>query len=282
MEPDIYNDGRYLQANPTWHSEDSQWKAQHLFSLLRRDIPQAWRGREITIAEVGCGFGGVLAGLTSLLQDAGVKCRARGYDIAKDAIAEASRRHDRIDFVHGSIEQDAQCYDLILVVDVLEHLEQPAHLLQTVLSRSQWVAVHLPLDRNVFARLYHGSGYFEHLRATCGHLHYFTRRDAVRMMAAVGGDVVRWKYTPWGIELDREGAGRIIPFVRRLRVLGMQFCPAMTVRLLGGASLACLCRASRVNHDWPVHQETGQNTRAIAVDQALRPSTHALTESDPA
>jgi ubiquinone/menaquinone biosynthesis C-methylase UbiE len=54
----IYTDGQYLQNNPTWHGEHSAWKADHIAAMLNKNNVAA-----TTIAEIGCGAGGVIAEL---------------------------------------------------------------------------------------------------------------------------------------------------------------------------------------------------------------------------
>ena len=56
-----YEDGRYAAANPTWHEEDSPWKAGRIASLLARHglLPATMA----TVAEVGCGAAGAVGHL---------------------------------------------------------------------------------------------------------------------------------------------------------------------------------------------------------------------------
>lgn len=49
---EFYKQGEYLEHNPSWHVEDSAWKAKQIVEMLNRhDIHPR------TIAEVGCGAG---------------------------------------------------------------------------------------------------------------------------------------------------------------------------------------------------------------------------------
>ena len=75
----IYTGGEYLKQNPTWHEEDSPWKALQVQTMLARH-PLPIR----SIAEIGCGVGGILAQLRQTLPD-GIEFH--GFDIAAAAIA---------------------------------------------------------------------------------------------------------------------------------------------------------------------------------------------------
>src|SRR5580700_11266761 len=71
-----YLDGDYATKNPTWDSGDSPWKVELIARLLR-----AQGLAPASVAEVGCGAGGVLAGLRTHLPEAALY----GFDITPDA-----------------------------------------------------------------------------------------------------------------------------------------------------------------------------------------------------
>lgn len=75
----IYEDGTYLKNNPTWGEEEAYWKAQVVFNLLSKNNlhPES-------ICEVGCGAGGVLVALSSMLDSV---VDMYGYDISPQAIS---------------------------------------------------------------------------------------------------------------------------------------------------------------------------------------------------
>jgi methylase of polypeptide subunit release factors len=74
----MYEDGGYLAHNPTWHTENSAWKAQQVAKILvKNELSPS------TIHEVGCGAGEVLLSLLQLLPAA----RGTGFDVSPQAIA---------------------------------------------------------------------------------------------------------------------------------------------------------------------------------------------------
>src|ERR1700675_3414935 len=78
MAVNRYTGGDYLRAHPSWHVEDSAWKAAHVARLLERhDI------RPARVGEVGCGAGEILRQLQSRL---GIECEFWGYDVSPQAI----------------------------------------------------------------------------------------------------------------------------------------------------------------------------------------------------
>jgi len=243
MLDNIYNNGTYATQYPDWHAEDSDWKAEHLVSLLDRDsINFMRRSTTLKIAEIGCGFGGVIAHIDQLLKERDINCQSTGYDISSHAVQQARLRHPEINFIQADILKNNQSYDLGLIVDLLEHLADPMALLTRVKARFCWLLFHIPLDEHMYGKYFLQPGrWYDYLWKDRGHLHYFTRFSALALLKSAGLHIIRWKYTPFGIELYSSESGRSAPYVRFIRLAGMRVCPDTCVRVMGGASLACFC-----------------------------------------
>ena len=69
----IYETGEYVERNPTYHVEDSSWKALHILRLIQKNSlePRA-------ICEIGCGAGEILKQLQSYLPAAVARRRVPG------------------------------------------------------------------------------------------------------------------------------------------------------------------------------------------------------------
>ena len=96
----LYTDenGDYLKNNPTWHVEDSPWKAKQILTMLNRHPihPKS-------VAEIGCGAGEILNQLYAALPD---DVHFTGYDISSDAIRFAKQREkERLEFKHENLLQ---------------------------------------------------------------------------------------------------------------------------------------------------------------------------------
>ncbi len=81
---DIYKSGEYLEKNPTWHVEESSWKAKQIMRMLARNSIAPG-----TICEVGCGAGEVLKQLQAKMDAA---CSLWGYEISPQALELARSR----------------------------------------------------------------------------------------------------------------------------------------------------------------------------------------------
>jgi len=227
-----YRSGEYRQANPTWDREDSPWKAALVRDLIRsRGVPSA------SIAEVGCGAGGVLAELRTAFPGA----RLAGFDIAPDAAqfwpAHAARDVEFTlgDFFEASGERR---YDLVLVLDVLEHLADPMAFLVRLRGRARHVILHIPLDLSALSVLREAP--LLRARAKVGHIHYYTRSLALALLAECGYEVLEARYTGAAFSApQRRWPAKAAALARRLvYALGGD----AGVRLVGGETLLVLAR----------------------------------------
>jgi SAM-dependent methyltransferase len=136
----LYTSGEYLKLNPEWHVEESSWKAKHILRILRKNSlsPKF-------ICEVGCGAGEVLKQLQDRLDSS---CRFVGYDISPDALELCRpRANERLEFRLADIlKEDSRRFDLLVVLDVIEHVEDYFTLLRGIKARAEYKIFHIPLD----------------------------------------------------------------------------------------------------------------------------------------
>lgn len=230
MTASRYLDGRYAADNPDWHEADAPWKAAQVLSLLRRHGLAPRR-----VVELGCGTGGVIDGVAAGL---GVGVDALGLDLSPQAIARAGQRaRDGLRFEQGT-EPPPGC-ELLLLIDVIEHLEDPFALLRRVRDRATHHLLHIPLELSAQTVL-RGEPLL-HARRQVGHLHHYTCGTALALLRDCGYEVLDWRYTAAALDRPRAGLG---PLMLRLprRVL-FALAPDFAVRLLGGWSLLVLARA---------------------------------------
>jgi SAM-dependent methyltransferase len=229
---DRYATGAYLQVNSTWHVEDSAWKARQVISMLKRHQLEPSR-----ICDVGCGAGEVLSQLQNRLDSATTLV---GYERSPQAYALArARETDRLRFFLGNPAADqAEMFDLLLVLDVIEHVEDPFGFLRALKRHADLAIFHIPLDmtaqaiaRNLLIRT---------CREPFGHLHYFQKETALATLADAGYEVLDWIYTPSSFaHFPEDPRARLIQNARR-RLFSLS--PDLTQRLLGGWSLLVLAR----------------------------------------
>lgn len=118
------------------------------------------------------------------------------------------------------VETWSRAFDVVVCADVLEHLPDPAAVLDRVRG---WIApggrlfVSLPNVANVAVRLSLLAGRFEYAEAGIldrTHLRFFTRRSALRLVESAGFRIRRVRPTPIPAELA-------FPLLRRAPLRGL-------------------------------------------------------------
>jgi hypothetical protein len=227
-----YTNGAYWQKNPNWHVEDSGWKAKQILRIIRKNgLTPA------TICEVGCGAGEVLRQLQNHMDP---QCRFWGYEVSPQAFELCRpRANERLHFRLKDIRQERETFfDVILLIDVIEHLEDYFAFLRDIKPKADYKVLHIPLDASIL-NVWRVSPLLR-LRASVGHIHYFTRETALAVMSDVGYEVIDSWYTLGSIELPvKSFTARIAKPIRTLLFSTHQDFAA---RLMGGFSLMVLAR----------------------------------------
>ncbi|HEX7052601.1 MAG TPA: class I SAM-dependent methyltransferase [Burkholderiales bacterium] len=223
-----YEDGRYLAANPSWHEEDSQWKAAKILRLLRR----AGADRPASVAEVGCGAGGILAALQRGLP---AETRLAGYDISALAI-ERARRHanERLSFHCEDLTKSAERFDLLLCIDVFEHVEDPFAFLRALRQRARRFVFNIPLEMHVAGVLINHQLW---TRRQLGHLHYYTAAVAEETLRECGYAIAARDYPSRMVDQPRSASEWLFWLPRKV---GALLHPELSARIFGGTSLLAL------------------------------------------
>lgn len=229
--PNIYTDGRYLEKNPHWHAHESPFKVKYILRMLRKN-----RLRPNSICDVGCGAGEVL----KLLQESvNESCVLWGYDISPQALKMCeSRASGRLRFKLADLSQQEDAFfDLLLVLDVLEHVRDYYAFLDGIRSKGDLKIFHIPLDLSVQTVL-RKMGLLKR-RELYGHLHYFTKETAIETLKDAGYEILDYCYTPRCIEHAETMIQKIVVLPRKL-CFGIN--EDFAARVLGGYSLLVLAR----------------------------------------
>lgn len=231
MVQSLYTSGQYLETNPTWHVEESPWKIRHIVPMMRQHhlMPDS-------VCEIGCGAGEVLRLLQMYMRDT---CTLWGYDISPQAIElSKSRANERLRFKLADIRQEHDTFfDLLLVLDVIEHLEDYFSFLRDIRSKGDYKLFHIPLEVSVQGVL--RGKIFVRNRDIHGHLHHFTKETALRTLEDTGYEVIDYAYVP---EYEMETTLPLTSLMKLPRRLLFALQKDWAVRLLGGARLLVLAR----------------------------------------
>lgn len=230
--PKKYINGEYLEKNPTWDVEDSPWKAEHILKIINRN-----KLSPKSICEIGCGAGEILNQLHKKMGD---RCSFTGYEISPQAhriCLEKEKENLRFELKDFTLESGDK-YDIILLIDIIEHLEDYFTFLKIIKDKSEYKILHVPLEFFALSALY--QDFIMNQRKNVGHLHYFSKETVIQTLSELDYDIIDYFYTP-GFSLGHDYGlkDRLINIPRKyLYPLNND----LTVRIFGGYSLMILVK----------------------------------------
>lgn len=227
-----YLSADYISHNPTWDVEDSPWKAAKVQELLdaNRIVPE-------TLVDVGCGAGRVLVQMLASYPNA----RLTGYDIAPRAEQFwAAPRASGIHLAVGNfLDSNVPVQDVLLLLDVVEHLQDPFAFLARLRGRAKHYVFHFPLDLSAASVLRETPLLL--VRDKVGHVHYYTRGLALALLKECGYRVVEARFT--GAAFNAPGRGWKTFLAQIPRRLAFAVSHDWGARLFGGETLMVLAVA---------------------------------------
>jgi len=233
MTEKMYTTGEYLEKNPTWHVEDSPWKAKQILKIIEKNKLQPR-----SICEVGCGAGEILNQLYLQMPN---DVSFVGYEISPQAFELCQqRKKDRLQFHSKNLFQDDKVFfDIVLAIDVIEHVEDCFGFLRSLHEKGQYKIFHIPLDISVLTVLRPSP--ILRTRQSVGHIHYFTKETALAILADTGYEILDYFYTSSG-SIDLPAKSFKLLLLRLLRKILYKLNKDMAVRILGGYSLMVLTK----------------------------------------
>lgn len=223
----MYQSGEYLDKNPRWHAADSPWKAAQILKMIRRQ-----NLNPVTVCEVGCGAGEILNRLHAELP----ATNFFGYEVSPQAYEICSAKtKERLQFRLGDLLETEERFDLLLCIDVFEHVPDYLSFLERLRGRANRFIFHIPLDLSALSLL--RPARLMKTRYGVGHLHMFTAETALAVLKDTGYETLDSFFTAGGLELEKNQK-RLRTVLANLprRVLG-KFSPRLAARILGGYSL---------------------------------------------
>ncbi|MBK7311834.1 MAG: class I SAM-dependent methyltransferase [Sphingobacteriaceae bacterium] len=226
---DIYNNQNYLSNNPLWHQEDSAFKAGLIHSILEEN-----KIAYTSICEVGCGTGEILVQLQQL--NSGKQISYCGYDISKDAIEMAQKKNSGIEFKCADFTKETTNSEVLLVIDVIEHLHDYFSFLKSISKKSKYTVFHIPLDMFVWS-LFREQMLIES-KERVGHIHNFSEGFILSILKDFGYTIISKQYT----EPDYRSNSFKKGMINGIKQILFKIAPRFTTKTLGGYSVLVLCK----------------------------------------
>lgn len=232
MHNNIYTDGTYLMNNPAWGAEDAAWKAMLIADLIKKNKLDFK-----TVVEVGCGTGQILNNLsTKFFKDVDFA----GYDISPQAIELAKKiNSNRLTFYNRDFLKEEKFADLLLVIDVVEHIDDYIIFLKQLQPKAENFIFHVPLDMSCWAIL--KPHILLQQRKAVGHIHYFTKEIIEWVLADNGYQIIDWHYTKPNIDSAVPKSFKT-KTKKHLRNFSFSINKNLSAKLWGGYSMLILAK----------------------------------------
>jgi trans-aconitate methyltransferase len=230
---DIYVNGEYFINNPDWDIADAHMKTDVIVDLLNKN-----KLNPKQVIEVGCGAGENLVELGKKFT--GIK-KLTGYDISPQAIGLAAKKTtDTISFFNEDITANENVHtDLMLVIDVVEHVDDFYGFLRKLKSKSDWFVFHIPLDLS--CRTVMKPHVLLQQRQSVGHIHYYTKEMVEWALKDTGYNVIDWVYTKPVVDVDpADSVKRLVKKI--LRNISFAINKDWSVKKWGGYSIMILAK----------------------------------------
>ena len=232
---DFYTDGTYFQNNPTWDAEDAEWKLKKITPLLKDFLLEK---KSLRICEIGCGGGKLLSELAKLYP----QHRFVGWDLAPDAAKFWNYQLKNLEFHAGDIfksNMDEQ-FDLVLLIDVVEHVENPHQFLQNVQKITKVCFFHMPLDLSAISVIFDYK--LVYVRKQVGHIHYFTKNIFLELLRETKYKTSKIAFSnSWKDSPQKSFMTRVLNVFRYV----IDFIsPEMNARILGANTLLVLAKST--------------------------------------
>ena len=228
----IYEDGAYLKNAVTWHVNDSPWKAKEIIKILKKNSLSI-----NNICEVGCGAGEIL---NYLSENYNKNIFYFGYEISPQAyeICRHKEKKKLKFYLADLLGEKNVNFDLILAIDVIEHIEDYIGFLNKLKNIGKYKVFHFPIDLSAQTIL--RSSPILNCRNVSGHLHYFTKETALETLKYTGYRIIDYNFTAASNELPNRGwKANLLKIPRKLMFKVNQ---DFVSRLLGGYSLMVLAK----------------------------------------
>ena len=177
---DIYNNNTYIANNPTIHSEDSEFKFKNIEPLLNNINIEK---NQIKILDVGGGAGIIGKYVLDFFENKNIMVLFDSLDLSTEMLKVQKKNNPAIKkIINCTIEECKENnYDLILMIDVIEHIERKNDTAKILNKISKYIIYNIPIEKNLFDFIKNLTllfRYYRNQRKTLGHVHFFSVKTA--------------------------------------------------------------------------------------------------------
>ena len=211
----LYTSEEYISKFPDWHLDRAPGKTSDVLPFVLPIVSTSKKG-EIKIADVGAGVGGVLNLIVKGIEAEHPQIRVlpSAFEISSHAVEVGTELYPNISFIQRSISEQDGPFDILMFIDVLEHIENPWQILREASMVADYMIIRQPLLEN-FSTFRHKN--YEKQRVTFGHISYFNYYSFLDMATACGWKQHATKLLPfWELGTSTMKSSRVRKLLVRL------------------------------------------------------------------
>lgn len=189
----LYESERYWELNPSFHSDEAHFKYIQLVPFIENVVHELKReGKsDVKVLDIGGGSGYIGSYISLHLQSRGLVPYVTAVDISSRALETQKKVNNKIidtrvlNLCSELINFDEH-YDLALMIDVVEHVDSPDIFMGNVRRLSKRILFNIPLEVNladIMRNIYFKGDYYLKQKDALGHIQFFSRRSAKRLIA---------------------------------------------------------------------------------------------------
>lgn len=196
-----YSSDSYIDQNPDLHEADSDWKIKKLIPYIDTCVAKI-SSPEISILDVGGGAGVILAKLSDYIEQTHNKTSTKYcLDLSPGMLAVQKKNNPKATIIQKDITtsglKDKQI-DILLMIDVLEHVEDPIAVLKEIKRITNFAIFKVPLEDSwyyktmaVLTRGKHRQRIIDHI----GHINIYSKHSLEAQLAQHCGTNIKSGFT---------------------------------------------------------------------------------------
>ena len=141
----LYVEGEFWKRRQDFCAGQAPRKIAHIMRLLESDDFRSFcrQSSVLRIVDIGCGAGKVSTGIAGELRELFPELRIEidGYDLSPQAIEVARRDNEEGQWHCADFSVENKQWDLAVLCDIIEHVEEPVQFLEDVARKSRFIVV---------------------------------------------------------------------------------------------------------------------------------------------
>jgi len=199
---DYYSSDDYIDKNPSLHEEDSDWKVKMIWPYVE-NICDRLKRKEIIVLDVGGGAGKILSDVCyKIEQKYNLRIKKTILDLSQKMLDLQLKNNSGSQVLKKDIRSTNlpnKSVDLVLMIDVIEHVPKPEKAMKEIARISDFVIFKVPLEDNLILKLLNlitlGRFREEKTLGVNGHINTYNIKTLTEEIENHCGQIIEYEYT---------------------------------------------------------------------------------------